>query len=169
MKAPAEITKSARSIATRTFHVLLLETNVREAKTLLPLAEQLAIDRKGKITILSVLLVPEGEQMSVVAKKASRLREEIKSYMEVAPKPTRIKTLVRTEQDIWDGIRICGANATNQRGSSNCSYPASVFLYDPLCYILSVFNSPPSCQDLLQIDSVLLCSGCIPIDIYGLS
>ena len=89
----------------RTFHVLLLETNVREAKTLLPLAEQLALDRKGKITILSVLLVPEGEQMSVVAKKASRLREEIKSYLDVAPIPTRIKTLVRTEQDIWDGIQ----------------------------------------------------------------
>ena len=76
----------------RTFHVLLLETNVREAKTLLPLAEQLALDRQGKITILSVLLVPEGEQMSVVAKKASRVREEIKSYLDVAPIQTRIKT-----------------------------------------------------------------------------
>ena len=101
------VVKSRRtsSKTTRTFHVLLLETNVKEAKTLLPLAEQLALDRQGKITILSVLLVPEGEQMSVVAKKASRLREEIKSYLDVAPIPTRIKTLVRTEQDIWDGIQ----------------------------------------------------------------
>ncbi|MFC1923157.1 glucosyl-3-phosphoglycerate synthase [Chloroflexota bacterium] len=97
--------RRTRSKASRTFHVLLLETNVKEAKTLLPLAEQLALDRQGKITILSVLLVPEGEQMSVVAKKASRLREEIKSYLDVAPIPTRIKTLVRTEQDIWDGIQ----------------------------------------------------------------
>ena len=97
--------RRTRSKTTRTFNVLLLETNVKEAKTLLPIAEQLALDRQGKITILSVLLVPEGEQMSVVAKKASRLREEIKSYLDVAPIPARIKTLVRTEQDIWDGIQ----------------------------------------------------------------
>jgi len=82
--------RRTRSKTTRTFNVLLLETNVKEAKTLLPIAEQLALDRQGKITILSVLLVPEGEQMSVVAKKASRLREEIKSYLDVAPIPARI-------------------------------------------------------------------------------
>jgi glucosyl-3-phosphoglycerate synthase len=96
--------KRARSSTAQAFHVLLLETNIMEAKTLLPLAERIALDRQGKITILSVLFVPEGEQMSGVAKKASLLREELKTFFERTPIPTRIKTLVRTEEDFWEGI-----------------------------------------------------------------
>lgn len=104
MKTPVQKSKRTRTLTAQTFRVLLLETNVKEAKTLLPLAERIAHDRQGKITILSVLFVPEGEQMSVVAKKASRLREELKTYLEDAPGPTTIKTLVRTEEDVWEGI-----------------------------------------------------------------
>lgn len=104
MNLPTQKSKRTRTLTAQTFRVLLLETNVKEAKTLLPLAERIAHDRQGKITILSVLFVPEGEQMSVVAKKASRLREELKTYLEDAPGPTRIKTLVRTEEDVWEGI-----------------------------------------------------------------
>lgn len=96
--------KRRKNKAALTFHVLLLETNIKEAKTILPLAERIALDRQGKITILSVLFVPEGEQMSGVAKKASLLREELKTYFERAPIPTRIKTLVPSEEDIWEGI-----------------------------------------------------------------
>jgi hypothetical protein len=105
MNTTVQKSRRTRSISVGTFHVLLLEINIKEAKTLLPIAERLALDRQGKITILSVLLVPEGEQMSVVATKASRLREEIKTYLDPGPIPTRVKTLVRTEQDFWDGIR----------------------------------------------------------------
>ena len=104
MKTPVQKSKRTRTLTAQTFRVLLLETDVKEAKTLLPLAERIAHDRQGKITILSVLFVPEGEQMSVVAKKASRLREELKTYLENATVPTTIKTLVRTEEDVWDGI-----------------------------------------------------------------
>lgn len=100
----AQKPKRARSSTAQAFHVLLLETNIKEAKTLLPLAERIALDRQGKITILSVLFVPEGEQMSGVAKKASRLREELKTYFERTPIPTRIKTLVRSEEDFWQGL-----------------------------------------------------------------
>ena len=96
--------KRRKNKAAQTFHVLLLETNIKEAKTILPLAERIALDRQGKITILSVLFVPEGEQMSGVAKKASLLREELKTYFERTPIPIRIKTLVPTEEDIWEGI-----------------------------------------------------------------
>ncbi len=88
----------------QTFHILLLETNIEEAKTILPLAERIAVDRQGRITILSVLCVPAGEQMSGVAKKASLLREELKTYFERTPIPTRIKTMVRSGEDFWDGI-----------------------------------------------------------------
>ncbi len=42
--------------------------------------------------------------MSGVAKKASLLREELKTYFESTPIPTRIKTLVRSEEDFWEGI-----------------------------------------------------------------
>ena len=42
--------------------------------------------------------------MSGVAKKASRLREVLKTFMESTPIPTRIKTLVRTEGELWDGV-----------------------------------------------------------------
>lgn len=93
-----------RSSTAQAYHILLLETNIKEAKTLLPLAERIALDRQGKITILSILLVPEEEQISGVAKKASRLREELKTYFERTPIPTRIKTLVRTEEDFWGGV-----------------------------------------------------------------
>jgi glycosyltransferase involved in cell wall biosynthesis/nucleotide-binding universal stress UspA family protein len=96
--------KRTRSKIPQLFRVLLLETDVKEGKTLLPFAEQIALDRKGRLIILSVLIVPEGEQMSVVAKKASRLREELTTYLEDTTISTRIKTLVRTEEDIWDGI-----------------------------------------------------------------
>ena len=96
--------KRTRSSAAQAYHVLLLETNIEEAKMLLPLAERIALDRQGKITILSVLFVPEGGQISGVAKKASRLREELKTYFERTPIPTRIKSLVRTEEDVWEGV-----------------------------------------------------------------
>ena len=82
MSTSIQKSKATKSKRTRVFRVLLLETNVKEAKTLLPLAERIAFDRQGRIIILSVLIVPEGEQMSVVAKKASRLREELTSYLE---------------------------------------------------------------------------------------
>jgi len=95
---------SRKSRGAQTYNILLLETNIQEAKTLLPLAERIALDRRGKIIILSVLCIPEGDQMSGVAKKASRLREVLKTFMESTPIPTRIKTLVRTEGELWDGV-----------------------------------------------------------------
>lgn len=97
--------KKTKSTIPQSFRVLLLETDVKEAKTLLPLAENIALERQGTLIILSVLIVPEGEPMSIVAKKASRLREELTTYLEDAPVTTRIKTLVRTTEDIWEGIR----------------------------------------------------------------
>ena len=99
-----EKTTSRKSRPPQTYNILLLETNIEEAKTLLPLAERIALDRQGKIIILSVLSVPEGDQMSGVAKKASRLREVLKTFMESTPIPTRIKTLVRTEGELWEGV-----------------------------------------------------------------
>lgn len=95
---------SGKSRLSQTYNIMLLETDVEEAKTLLPLAERIGFDRRGKILILSVLCVPEGDQISGVAKKASRLREELKTYMESTPIPTRIKTLVRTTGELWDGV-----------------------------------------------------------------
>lgn len=95
---------SRKSRVAQTYNILLLETNIQEAKTLLPLAERIALDRQGKIIILSMLCVPEGDQMSGVAKKASRLREVLKTFMESTPIPTRIKTLVRTEGELWEGV-----------------------------------------------------------------
>jgi hypothetical protein len=105
---------SKKSRVSQTYNILLLETNIEEAKKLLPLAERIALDRRGKIIILSVLCVPEGDQMSGVAKKASRLREVLKTFMESTPIPTRIKTLVRTEGELWDGVNeIVGEEKIN--------------------------------------------------------
>ena len=100
----SSISSSRKSRVAQTYNILLLETNIQEAKTLLPLAERIALDRRGKIIILSMLCVPEGDQMSGVAKKASRLREGLKTFMESTPIPTRIKTLVRTEGELWEGV-----------------------------------------------------------------
>jgi glycosyltransferase involved in cell wall biosynthesis len=110
----AKNTRSSRSRPVQAYHILLLETNIKEAKTLLPLAERIALDRQGKITILSILFVPKGGQISTVAKKASRLREELKTYFERTPIPTRIKTLVRTEEDIWVGVNDIVVNENIQ-------------------------------------------------------
>lgn len=111
MAKPKE-SKRKRSRTAQAYKVLLLETNVDEAKMLLPLAERIALDRQGNITILSVLFVPEGRQMSGVAKKASQLREELKSYFENTPIPTRIQSIVRTEDDLWEGVQdfVIGQN-----------------------------------------------------------
>ncbi len=95
---------ATRSPASQTYKILLLETHIEEAKALLPIAERIALDRRGQIFILSVLRVPEGDQMSAVAKKASRLREELKTYLESTPIPTRIMTLVRAEGALWEGV-----------------------------------------------------------------
>jgi len=110
----AKKVKSSRSSTAKAYHVLLLETNIKEAKMLLPIAERIALDRQGKITILSILFVPEGGQISGVAKKASRLREELKTYFERTPIPTRIKTLVRTEEDVWEGVNDIVVNENIQ-------------------------------------------------------
>lgn len=100
-----EQSKRTRSSTAQAYKVLLLETNIEEAKMLLPLAERIALDRQGNITILSVLFVPEGGQFRGVAKKASQLREELKTYFDNTPIPTRIKTIVRTEDDLWEGVQ----------------------------------------------------------------
>jgi glycosyltransferase involved in cell wall biosynthesis len=96
--------RSRRTRVAQTYNILLLETHIEEAKTLLPLAERIALDRRGKIIILSVICVPEGDQMSGVAKKASRLREVLKTFLESTPIPTLIKTIVRTEGELWEGV-----------------------------------------------------------------
>ncbi|MGW8143177.1 MAG: glucosyl-3-phosphoglycerate synthase [Anaerolineales bacterium] len=98
-------TELIRSATRQAYKILLLETNVEEARILLPLAERIALDRNGKITILSVLFVPEDGQISRVAKKASQLREELKTFFERTLIPTRIRSFVRTEEDLWDGVQ----------------------------------------------------------------
>ena len=100
----SSISGASKSRVAQTYNILLLETQIEDAKILLPLAERIALDRRGKIIILSVLCIPEGDQMSGVAKKASRLREVLKTFMESTPIPTRIKTLVRTEGELWEGV-----------------------------------------------------------------
>jgi glucosyl-3-phosphoglycerate synthase len=90
----------------RRIRVLFLESNFREAKTIYPLAERFTEDNKGRLIILSVLSIPQGEQLSEVATKASQLRQEFTTYLtREPPSTTRIRTLVRSEKEIWDGIR----------------------------------------------------------------
>lgn len=85
--------------------IALLETNLAEAKVLMPYAYQVASDRHARFMILSVLAIPEGEQISVVASKASLLRRELTRHLkEELPKPIPMKTIVRPELEIWEGI-----------------------------------------------------------------
>jgi len=90
----------------RIFRVVLLETNVQEAMTILPLAEKFIHNKVGRLIILSVLSIPAGEKLSQMAAKASRLREEMTTFLSSElPSTIRVRTLVRTESEIWEGIR----------------------------------------------------------------
>lgn len=91
--------------APRSLRIALLETNLEEAKVLLPFARQVARDRHARLMIFSVLAIPEGEQISVVATKASYLRRELTRLLqEEFLKPIPVKTIVRPELEIWEGI-----------------------------------------------------------------
>lgn len=97
-------TKEAKR-SSQLLRVALLETNLEEAKVLLPFARQVASDRYARLMILSVLPVPHGEQISVVASKASLLRRELVNQLkEEFPQPIPIRTIVRPEMEVWDGI-----------------------------------------------------------------
>lgn len=90
----------------RTYRVMLLEFNIQEARIILPLAENFTKDRRGRLIVLSVLSIASGEKLSPMATKASKLREEMTSFISHdLPTTPRVKTLVRTEKEIWEGIR----------------------------------------------------------------
>jgi glucosyl-3-phosphoglycerate synthase len=86
--------------------VVLLESNIQEAMTILPFAEKFIHEKLGRLIILSVLSIPADEKLSQMAAKASRLREEMTAFISRdLPSTTRVRTLVRTEKEIWEGIR----------------------------------------------------------------
>lgn len=89
----------------RIVRIALLETNLSDAKVLLPFARQVTSDRHARLMILSSLAIPQGDQISVVATKASQLRRELtRQLKEEFPKPIPVKTIVRPESEIWEGI-----------------------------------------------------------------
>lgn len=87
------------------YRVLLPLSSLEEGRILLPLAEMVVQARQGQLTILHVIGVPEGEQVSEAARQASRFREELGSLLSDQLTITaQMKTLVRHEAEVWGGI-----------------------------------------------------------------
>ena len=87
------------------YRILLPLSSLEEARILLPLAEMVVQARQGQLTILQVIGVPEGEAVSEAARQASRFREELGSLLSDQLTITaQMKTLVRHEAEVWDGI-----------------------------------------------------------------
>lgn len=85
--------------------VLLPVRNLDEARVLLPLAEMIVQARHGQLVILHVISVPEGDPISEAAAKASQFREDLGSLLtDQLTITAQIKTLVRFESQIWEGI-----------------------------------------------------------------
>lgn len=85
--------------------VLLPVRNLDEARVLLPLAEMIVQARQGQLVILHVIAVPEGDPLSEAAGDASRFRENLGLVLpEQLTITAQIKTLVRFESQIWQGI-----------------------------------------------------------------
>jgi nucleotide-binding universal stress UspA family protein len=85
--------------------VLLPVRNLDEARTLLPLAEMVVRARQGQLVILHVIGVPGGASLSESAGEASRFREDLGTVLTGHLSITaQIKTLVRFESQIWEGI-----------------------------------------------------------------
>lgn len=85
--------------------VLLPVTNLDEARVLMPVAEMIVQARQGQLVILHVMGVPEGDPLSEAAGEASRFREQLGTALSDQLTITaQIKTLVRFESQIWEGI-----------------------------------------------------------------
>jgi hypothetical protein len=85
--------------------VLLPLSNLDETRIMLPLAEMIITARQGLLIILHVISVPEGESLSEAAREASQYREDLgKSLSEQMDMTAQVKTLVRSETGIWEGI-----------------------------------------------------------------
>ncbi len=85
--------------------VLLPLRNLDEAELLLPLAEMIVQARQGQLSILLIVTVPEGEPLSEATHDASRFRQAFSALLSQTIQIfAQIKTLVRVEEDIWDGI-----------------------------------------------------------------
>ncbi len=86
-------------------HVLLPLSNLEEAKLLIPFADIITSACQGQLTILTFIPVPEGSHPSEVAGRASRFREALDSLitanLNIIP---QIKTLVRPQEEVWEGI-----------------------------------------------------------------
>lgn len=85
--------------------VLLPLRTLDEAELLLPFAETIVQSRQGQLSILLIVAVPEGEPHSEATQDASRFRQ---AFSALLSKDTQIfaqiKTLVRVEAEIWNGI-----------------------------------------------------------------
>ena len=85
--------------------VLLPLANLDEAKILIPLFEIISQARQGNMTILTVTTVPEGVPPSEVAAHTSRFREALEPFIaQNCASVPQIKSLVRPQNEIWDGI-----------------------------------------------------------------
>ena len=85
--------------------VLLPLANLDEAKILIPLFEIISRACQGQMTILTVTTVPKGVPPSEVAALTSRFREALEPFIaENCASVPQIKSLVRPQAEIWDGI-----------------------------------------------------------------
>ena len=87
------------------FRILVPIKTEQEAEVLLPLAETITIERQGQLWILQDIQAPQDKPLSEAASSAIRMREVIIHMLSDETKMlAQIKTMVRVESSIWQGI-----------------------------------------------------------------
>jgi len=87
------------------YRVLLPLISLAEARTLLPLAEALVGERRGRLIVLHVVSVPEGRPLSAAAAEVSRSRQALDTFLAAnSATTTSVRTMVRVAREVWEGI-----------------------------------------------------------------
>jgi len=87
------------------YRILLPLSSTREAEILLPLADIVVNERKGKLIVLQVVTVPEGKSLSEAATEASSFRQSLDHFFaERNRNVPQIFSMVCPEKEVWQGI-----------------------------------------------------------------
>lgn len=85
--------------------ILLPLSNIREAETLLPLAEAIARSRGSQLIVMNIVTAPSTGRLSQEAVSVSRSRQALNKYLvDHHYDIPEIQTIVRVAHEVWEGI-----------------------------------------------------------------
>ena len=89
----------------RSYRLLMAVTSLEQAGYLLPLSETIVNERGGQLFILLVVPVEKDRALNEAAAQVSRYRAGLVKMLSRETESTaQIKTIVRYQQDVWEGV-----------------------------------------------------------------